>query len=70
METYKCPFLQSKYAVYHHDGDYYTLTCECGSIRLPSEAWRKYRAKYCTSLNGWRSCSMAEALNGWYEEKS
>ena len=68
METYQCPFFKGKFAVYHPKEDIYTVTCECGSVRLPADAWKVFRRKYCQSVTGWKQCSTAAALLKWYEK--
>ena len=44
--------------------------CEGGRIDLPSgEAAREYFEIYCSSVEGWRRCTVARAITRFYEKK-
>lgn len=59
--TWVCPYH------YRHYKDH--IICEDGRIELPSiEAAKDYMRSYCGSYN-WEHCSLARALNKYYEEK-
>lgn len=79
VTTYHCPYYRRLKTVQGADilatercGEkYYVVWHECGTIQLPYAAFLKYRDKYCASedVNGWRECSLAQALEDYYEHK-
>lgn len=79
VTTYHCPYYHRLKTVKGPEikatemgcEKYYVVYHECGSIVMPYAAFLKYRNKYCASedVNGWRDCSLAQALNEYYDSK-
>ena len=44
------------------------VVCEGGRVAFPDkETARRFFDQYCAHMPGWRSCSIAAALAGFYE---
>ena len=44
--------------------------CEGGSVTHPDrEARRAYLSEYCTDINCWHKCTIAAAMEKYYERK-
>ena len=44
------------------------IKCEAGRITFPDYAAEKdYAMRFCASVEGWPSCSLAESMNRFYD---
>lgn len=44
--------------------------CEGGSVTHPDrEARREYLAQFCADINCWHNCTIADAMEKYYERK-
>jgi len=44
--------------------------CEGGAVNHPDKiARREYMAQFCADLNNWHRCSIAEAMEKYYERE-
>lgn len=62
MDRFECPYWRSE-----RRGE--RLYCEGGAVffRCPAERWA-YVKKYCCHPEGWRTCTLARALEESYEK--
>lgn len=78
--TYNCPYYKVVRTGNEPDviakekrngGKWYYCECECGLIHLPYECYLAYRERYCANedVNGWRDCSLARAMNDYWEKR-
>ncbi len=58
---FECPFFKWDERAKIH--------CEGGIIALPRAEFTTFVERYCASLEGWKGCPMARALNRYYEKK-
>lgn len=60
--TYTCPF-------YRTHGRYY-VNCEGGKLTFPNRiTMNKFINKYCAHHRQWQCCTLASAINEFYEDK-
>ena len=63
-KLFQCPYYKSD----RRKGDIFVLSCEGGLARLPGrQAFNEYTARHCCSSDGWRQCTLAAALDRFYE---
>jgi hypothetical protein len=61
-KLYACPYWSWEKPLEIH--------CEMAKIKFPDQATRnKYICRYCASINGWQTCSIAQELNERYENE-
>lgn len=60
-KTYACPFWKWENGL--------SMSCECCRMDFPDKDTKSdYAQQYCASVEGWKNCSVARALNEFYEK--